>query len=315
MRFIVLFLLFPLLIQSQQVELGDVDWIRDYDEAIAQSKKQNKAVFVLFQEVPGCATCRNYGSDVLSHPLIVDAIEHEFIPLVIFNNKGGKDADILKKYKEPSWNNPVVRIINTEEKNLVDRVAGKYDKHSITLAMIQALQKQAIPVPEYLHLMLQEFQATQLGTTEAYYSMYCFWSGEAHMAKHPAVVATEPGWMAGKEVVKVHYNENLTSKKALDKFGKNASCHIIDESPGYRPDKDLQYYLKNTAYRYLPLSAIQASKINASLGEGLDPISFLSPSQKLWLKNITDKKSKDKKLYYEMPLAIAWEQRNAKERS
>jgi len=313
MRFFFFFLLIPLAIQSQQIELGNVDWLRDYDEALAQSKAQDKAVFILFQEVPGCATCRNYGSDVLSHPLIVDAIENEFIPLAIFNNKGGKDAAILKKFKEPSWNNPVVRIINSSETNVIDRVAGKYDKASITFAMIKALQEEAIPVPEYLQLMLQEFQAQKMGVSEAYYSMYCFWSGEGHLAKHPAVVATEPGWMSGKEVVKVYYNENLTNKKTLDKFAKEGSCQLIEKSNGYRPDKDLQYYLKNTLYRHLPLSAIQASKINAALAEGLNPMDYLSPSQTKWLLAFKEKSIKDKTLYYEMPLSIAWKQLVSKE--
>ena len=315
MRFIAVFLLFPLLVQSQQIELGDVNWLRDYDEALLQSEIQDKPVFILFQEVPGCATCRNYGADVLSHPLIVDAIENEFVPLAIFNNKGGKDAAILKKYKEPSWNNPVVRIVNSKEKNLINRVAGRYDKASISLAMIKALQEESHVVPEYLHLMQQEFEAHNAGTKEAYYSMYCFWSGEGHLAKHPAVVATEPGWIGGKEVVKVEYNEHLSSQKQLDEFAKEASCQVIEKSNAYRPDKDLQYYLKNTDFKYLPLSSIQASKINASLAEGQNPIAYLSPQQKEWLHTIKKQKVKDKTLYYEMPLAEAWKKRSAKERS
>lgn len=80
----------------QPEELGKVQWLRDYDKALAIAKQQGKAVFILFQEVPGCATCRNYGHHVLSHPLIVEAIESEFVPLAIFNNKGGDDAAILK---------------------------------------------------------------------------------------------------------------------------------------------------------------------------------------------------------------------------
>ena len=109
---------------NQNVELGAISWYRDYDEALAASKAQHKPVLILFQEVPGCATCRNYGNKVLSHPLLSEAIENEFIPLAIFNNKGGKDAAVLKKYREPSWNNPVVRIVNASGENLVNRILG-----------------------------------------------------------------------------------------------------------------------------------------------------------------------------------------------
>ncbi|MEM7087739.1 MAG: thioredoxin family protein, partial [Bacteroidota bacterium] len=66
---------------NQDEELGKVSWYRDYDQAIQQAKKQNKPVLILFQEVPGCATCRNYGHNVLSNPLMTEAIENEFIPL------------------------------------------------------------------------------------------------------------------------------------------------------------------------------------------------------------------------------------------
>ena len=63
------------LMAQQPIELGTVNWLRDFDQAIAESQKQQKPVFILFQEVPGCATCQNYGSNVLSHPLIAEAIE------------------------------------------------------------------------------------------------------------------------------------------------------------------------------------------------------------------------------------------------
>ena len=43
-------------LQAQQ-ELGDVKWLRDYDTAVQEAEKSNKLIFILFQEVPGCATC------------------------------------------------------------------------------------------------------------------------------------------------------------------------------------------------------------------------------------------------------------------
>ena len=78
---------------EQSEELGKVHWYRNYDKAVEESKKTNKDILILFQEVPGCATCRNYGQNVLSHPLMVEAIETSFVPLAIFNNKGGQDAE------------------------------------------------------------------------------------------------------------------------------------------------------------------------------------------------------------------------------
>ena len=38
---------------KQPVELGKVAWGRDLDEAVAKSRKSNKPIALLFQEVPG----------------------------------------------------------------------------------------------------------------------------------------------------------------------------------------------------------------------------------------------------------------------
>ena len=93
--------------------MGQVHWYRDYDKAIAVAAKEDD---VLLQEVPGCSTCRNYGHNESFNS---KAIESLFVPLAIFNNKGGKDKKILDKYGEPSWNNPVVRIVDEQGVDVV----------------------------------------------------------------------------------------------------------------------------------------------------------------------------------------------------
>ena len=53
------FLFLTLLVTScydepkQRVELGTVKWSRDLEASLAASKKSNKPVLLLFQEVPG----------------------------------------------------------------------------------------------------------------------------------------------------------------------------------------------------------------------------------------------------------------------
>ena len=54
--------------KDSPVELGEVDWIRNFDEATTKAKKLNKPLLVLFQEVPGCSTSSGYGKNVLSPP-------------------------------------------------------------------------------------------------------------------------------------------------------------------------------------------------------------------------------------------------------
>ncbi len=40
-------------LERRSPELGNVDWLRDWDTAAAQSKSSGKPIAVLFQEVPG----------------------------------------------------------------------------------------------------------------------------------------------------------------------------------------------------------------------------------------------------------------------
>jgi hypothetical protein len=202
-------------------ELGNVQWLRSYDVAVERSKAECKPILILFQEVPGCNTCRQYGNTVLSHELIVEAIETHFIPLAIFNNKGGHDADILKKYNEPSWNNPVVHIVNEKGTDIVPRLHGNYSAHGLTDKMVTALVNQQGKSPVYLQLLADELAAKNRGTATVTYSMHCFWSGEALFGKLNGVVATTAGWQNGREVVQVEYDPSIITRHNWIKFLHN----------------------------------------------------------------------------------------------
>lgn len=308
-KFSLIFILLGLLTISSKsennnpTELGTVNWLRSYDEAIARSKTENKPVLILFQEVPGCSTCRNYGQNVLSNPLLVEAIEEYFIPLAIYNNKGGADAKILKMYNEPSWNNPVVRIVNTQGKDIVKRVGSNYSKQGLYTAMNNALESYKITPSPYFKLLGLELSSTNSPSVkETYYQMYCFWSGESHLGNKEGVLTTEPGFMSGHEVVKVKYDETKISKQELDLYASKASCSPIEKGNNYRIDKDPQYYLKNSKYKYLPLSDIQKTKINSALKLKQDASIYLSPKQKSWLNQ-----TKHKELLYALDIEKAWE--------
>ncbi len=284
-------------------ELGIVDWLRDYDLALTKSEETNKPILILFQEVPGCSTCRNYGHNVLSHPLMVEAIEEYFVPLAIYNNKGGEDGRILKKYGEPSWNNPVVRIVDQEGKNLTERLASDYSAKGLYQTMQSVLKRKGVKTAPYFALLGQELNA---GITEtAYYRMFCFWSGEGHLGATNGIVATEPGFSGGSEVVKVTYNPALISKDELDAIAQKGNCTATSDKGDFRQDKDPQYYLKKSDYRYLPLSQLQRTKINSVLADGLNPEALLSPTQKEWLLAIRMGQTPGKKLY-DLPLKEAW---------
>lgn len=288
-------------------ELGKVEWLRNYDLAISKSKAVNKPVLILFQEVPGCATCRNYGHNVLSHPLMVEAIENEFIPLAIYNNKAGKDAEVLKKYNEPSWNNPVVRIVNEKGESIINRIASDYSAKGLSSGMIAALKKSGKSIPAYLNLLDEELSADlQNNKKEAYYKMYCFWSGEKQLGSVSGVLNTESGFIGSAEIVKVTYNPQKVDEQTLQAFANKNAMEEVGESDGFKlASGDLHYYLQHSNYKYLPLSDLQKTKINSALGRKVNAEIYLSPLQKKWLYSIQASSEKAQVLF-DKQLEEAW---------
>lgn len=292
-------------VNGNPIELGKVNWMRNYDEAVNKAKKENKPIFILFQEVPGCATCQNYGQNVLSNNLIVEAIENEFIPLAIYNNVKGHDRKILNQFNEPTWNNPVIRIITPEGNDIVKRHSGNYSSEGLIYYMQLALTAGHFGNPEYLKLLGEEMDSNK-NIEEATYSMYCFWSGEAALGEIDGVIKTTPGFMNGREVVRVTYDSDKLNKRELDKTAFKASCKEEKKLSHFKVDKDPQYYLKKSAYNYLPLLSIQKTKINSALKKGEDPLVFLSPSQINYLNAISKNKAKTKKNLYNVTFDEGW---------
>lgn len=283
-----------LIAQNNPIELGEVHWLRDISKAREQSNTTGKPIFILFQEIPGCMTCQKYGTEVMSHPLIVDALENEFIPLAIYNNKTGEDARVLNFFNEPSWNNPVARIVTSDLTDLVPRLDGGYSPSAITRYMVKALVVAKKKIPKYLDLLNQSYAEHTQSIT---FGMYCFWEGEKRLGAIPGVIKTSPGFMDGHEVVEVQFDPNHISPEKLIYEANKQECSSqiyadqkyllhyqkinskIREKKKFNLDKDPQYYLKHSAYKYVPMLPIQASKVNSVIAQGQPPLHYLSPRQ------------------------------------
>ncbi|MBX2829152.1 MAG: thioredoxin family protein [Flavobacteriaceae bacterium] len=286
--------------QNQDEELGRVSWHRDFETALALAKKEGKPVLILFQEVPGCATCRNYGHNVLSHPLMTEAIENEFIPLAIFNNKGGKDRKILNKYKEPSWNNPVVRIVNEKGDNIVRRVASDYSAKGLYNAMIKALENYGNPIPEYVKILGKELTTTtDHNLQEKHFRMYCFWTGEKKLGSQEGVLATQAGFMDRSEVVRVIYDADRISEEALASYAKANEMYPIAKTQFQWSERDEDYFIQHSRFKHIPLTEVQKTKINSALGLKQNPQQYLSPKQLQWFKHPKTKESVFDKDFFE----------------
>ncbi|MDA2921401.1 peptide-methionine (S)-S-oxide reductase, partial [Desulfobacterota bacterium AH_259_B03_O07] len=216
------------------------------------------------------------------------------------NNSDGHDYKILKSFGEPSWNNPVVRIMTHDRKELVPRLSGDYSKLGLVTAMIKALKNDNQIVPPYLRLLEEELRAKVNGSERAVFAMHCFWSGEEALGSIDGVISTKPGFMKGYEVVEVEYDPNVISYNKLLEKAKNerVANHIfvkdgvqkniaekvvgkssVSDLSNFRPDTDPKHYLSQTIYEYVPMTALQASRVNSAIGSGKPPDDFLSPRQ------------------------------------
>ncbi|HQW26154.1 MAG TPA: hypothetical protein PLV75_09350, partial [Saprospiraceae bacterium] len=195
----------------------------------------------------------------------------------------GHDAEILKRYQEPAWNNPVVRVVDSEGSNILPRLSGNYSAAGLTALMTNALIKQKGKAPMYLQLLTDELSAQQKTISKATYSMYCFWTGEALFGKLNGVIRTTAGFEGGKEVVVVEYNPSIISKTELDKIAQSQKC-VVSGGGSFRADATPKYYLSNSEYRVVPMTEIQKCRVNSALAEKQDPGAFLSARQIAFLK-------------------------------
>lgn len=88
---------------------------------------------------------------------MVEAIEDSFIPVVVYNNKS-EDAAILKAFNEPSWNNPVVRFLDQNGKDVIPRKSGVWTVGGLAVRMKASLKASKQKVPKFLETVSLSWQ-------------------------------------------------------------------------------------------------------------------------------------------------------------
>lgn len=113
------------------------------------------------------------------------------------------------------------------------------------------------------------------------------------------VISTQPGFIGKDEVVIVEFDPKIISYGELIKAGDKSQCAnkvftltdpqqaiakkiIKDRAMGtqekMRPDKEPKYYLSKTLLRFVPMTRMQFTKINAQL-KSKNHLDLLSPRQ------------------------------------
>lgn len=261
------------------VELGLVHWTRSLDSGLVRAKALDRPVLILFQEVPGCGNCTRYGHTTLSHPLIVEAIETLFVPVCIYNNKNGDDARALKRFDEPAWNNPVVRIVDAQGDDLTPRMADFRSSYQLVKGMLTALEARGCTPPTYLQLLADELSGREYGLDTATFRMYCFWTGEGALGALEGVIETSAGFQNGHEVVRVAFDARKTSHVALEEAVAPKGFTACTQNGGFRKDNEPKYYLAQTDWKSVPMTSLQAARANSLIGQGRSPEGVLSKRQ------------------------------------
>lgn len=295
--------------ESHVRELGTVRWFRGFDQARQRAERENKPLLVLFQEVPGCSTCIGYGDQVLSHPLIVEAIESYFVPLAVYNNISGDDKKTMQEFGEPAWNNPVVRIVSPDRKPLTRRLDGDYSQIGLVDAIVDALRARDEAISPYIHLLQKELSSQKRTVDQTTIVTSCFWAGEVAFASIDGIVSTRPGYLNGEEAVDVEFDPSIVSYKTLVEKAQGEYCTkkiaarnekqystakniqgttVVMASDHLRPDSENKYYLQHSDLRFLPMTEIQQLKVNAALFNDGDPLHYLSPQQITLYRYIKD---------------------------
>jgi hypothetical protein len=234
----------------------------------------------------------------LSNPLVIDAAA-EFIPVAIYNNVKGKDAEVLKRFGEPAWNNPVVRFVNADGNDLIPRKDGVYATGPLVGRMVAALKAAKRTVPAWLELVA--FEMSPQKPERATFAMFCYWTGEKELGRLEGVLGTGIGHLGRYEVVEVLYDAAVVDYRRLVEQANKAKCAgrvfartdqqaemakaVVGAEQVERSDEATkhilpQYHLQQAPHYYFaPLTPLQATKANVAIADRKSPDSSLSPSQ------------------------------------
>ncbi len=232
------------------------------------------------------------------------------MPVVIHNNtEGDEDARTLKRFKERAWNNPVVRIVEPESlDDLAPRLGRDWTTPAVLTRMVKALDAAHRKVPGWLRLTAWESEARRSATAVVWLGMYCFWAGEAGVGDLKGLVATRVGFLDGGEVVEVRYDPTTLSLKTLletvrsREVAERVYCEDMaslkmargvfgEDAKRVKPSafrasaKDLKHGLLASPLRFLPMTPLQAARLNAH-PELADGPSILSPAQRALLAKL-----------------------------
>ena len=76
--------------------------------------------------------------------------------MAIRNNVDGYEKEVLERFEEPTWNNPVVRFIDGDATDVIPRKDGVWKTGALLGRMVAALRAAEREVPTWLATVAAE---------------------------------------------------------------------------------------------------------------------------------------------------------------
>ena len=273
---------YPLDLEHQPSGPDLAAWGDDLEAVLALSAESCCPVLVLYR-----GPDRGPGAGGLSaQPLMAEAVEDLFVPLVLPADRAEDGVD--------------ARVFDAEGRDLVPPAAVVETPGELALMMVGALEAGEGQAPEWLRLVAAENGAGERRMLSL--AMFCYWEGEAKLGDLMGVLATRSGMMGDDEVVEVVYDPEVLGFETLVESARKMDCasavyahtaedlvlarELVGDAAKPAPDRarmvaddQVKYALKRTPMARLPLTPLQATRINADIRLGPDPRRWLSPRQ------------------------------------
>lgn len=316
----------------QAEELGGVRWKRDLGAALGEAEHAARPVLLLVQQVPGSDAARAFGRDALAHPLLVEAIETWFVPLALVPGATPEGDEALQRYGEAqvprAESRPRVRFLDAAGSDLLPRRPATESAHELAVQLLDALGALGVEEPPYLRLVAEESAPSALATATLAAADAA--SLEARVGVLDGVLRTRAGQSAGRPIVQVDFRPDQLSLRELIERSvaddPDALVYVHDDAQllaarevvGARAKREParvrelelgegRLRLGRSPLRFLPLTDLQATRVNAALGTGGDPFVWLSPRQRRLARHMLALMGDDEDLAagLERPLGIA----------
>ena len=258
----------------------------DLADGLREAARTRRPLLVLVSEPtddPG-----SDAADSLGEERVAEAIEEHFVPVRIAPERIPRGEPW--PYEQPGSETPTLLFLDADARQLVSRLDGTWTGGDVAREATIALRAVGAQPPDWLLLLVVELEDAP--TRTAVFSMPCFWTGEARLGSIDGVVDTRAGWYAGREVVEVTYRPDLVSEKQLVTEAREARCAASAWAPdpeGALPPlegevraarrSDQLYALEHSRLRWLPITPLQARRINGALADRRPVDRWLSPRQ------------------------------------